>query len=76
MFLQINVLANKKETRVYKKSVNVIVNYSNKNKINNKFINIDFNTIIKMLSNANIKNKNKNNKMRLENKFKNNKIKK
>jgi len=76
LFLQINVLANKKETRVYKKSVNVIVNYSNKNKINNKFINIDFNTIIKMLSNANIKNKNKNNKMRLENKFKNNKIKK
>ncbi len=76
MFRQINVFANKKEVKAYKKSVSVIVDYSNKNKVSNRLININFNTIVKILSNTNIKNKNKNNKIQLENKFKNNKTKK
>jgi len=73
---QINICVNKKEIRIYKKSISIIVNYSNKNKISNKFINIDFNNTVKIFSNSNIKNKNKNNKIQLESKFKNNKTKK
>jgi len=76
LFRQINVFTNKREVKAYKKSASITINYNDKNKINNKLINIDLNTIVKMLSNINIKNKNKNNKMQLKNKSKNNKIKK
>jgi len=76
LFWQINICANKKEIKACKKSVSIIVNYNDKNNINNKFININFNTIVNMFLNTNVKNKNKNNKIQLENESKNNEIKK